>query len=250
MIGKMCNAMVREVCLSNEVDTSIRLIKKGLGEIQRIDGGNDFYYPPIILLANGFEKLMKCILCYYIRERDGRYPNRRELMDLGTADEDRYYRGHNLGTLLQHTIDACRNMNYGQSVATRQDIEFLTGDDHLRRIIEVLSNFAQGGRYYNLNIVTSSNSRFESPEDIWQELETEIVMHDDDLREMMEDPTRTDEMYEGLNHQLIVLLERFSRALSRLFTLAELGVEAERCMGYVGDFLFLGNDQLGTRIYE
>ena len=121
-------------------------------------------------------------------------------MNLGTADEDRQGRGHNLSSLLEQIIDACGNMNYGQSVATRQDIEFLTGDEHLHRIIGILSNFAQGGRYHNLDIVTIDHSRFESPDDSWQELETEIVMQDDHLRELMEDPARAKEMYEELNH--------------------------------------------------
>ena len=74
-------------------------------------------------------------------------------------------------------------------------------------------------------------------------------MQNEQLRDLMEDPARINEMYQALNHQLIILLERFSRALSRLFTLAELGADAQGCIGYIGDFLFLTNDQLGARIY-
>ena len=57
------NEKVKFVRLQNEVDTAIKLIKKGLAELQNIGSSNDFYYPPIIFISNGFEKFLQL---YYI----------------------------------------------------------------------------------------------------------------------------------------------------------------------------------------
>jgi len=61
-------------------------------------------------------------------------------------------------------------------VATRDDMDFLINNTRLHKIIKILSDFAQGGRYYDLNIVTNGHSGFDEPKDKWEELETEICL--------------------------------------------------------------------------
>jgi len=65
----------------------------------------------------------------------------------------------------------------------------------------------------------------------------------------MMDPTKSDEMYEKINHLLIIYLERFARALSRIFTLGELHEKAQTNYAYISDFLNIMNDQLGKSVY-
>lgn len=241
---------IKYVRLINEVDSSIRFIKKGLGELQQISGANDFYYPPIMLISSGFEKLMKCILCYYIKETKSRFPDNKYLLNFSSAKNDKKGKGHNLWAQLENIISICKEMNYGKSVATKNDIDFLISDDYLHKIIRILSDFAQGGRYYNLDIVTEGNSRFIDPSDNWAELEMNVIKEYDELEILMKDLTKIDELYKEINKHLIICLEKFVRALSRLFTLAELGNEAKKCTGIISDFLFLEDSELGTIKYS
>ena len=52
----------RFVALYEELRTSRGLIRAGFGHLQEIDGGNDFYHLPHLLMASGIEKLMKCYI--------------------------------------------------------------------------------------------------------------------------------------------------------------------------------------------
>lgn len=66
--------VIQNIRLLDEVDISARLIKKGFSELQQINGGNDFYHPPILLISSNFERLMKCIICYWELKTNGNYP--------------------------------------------------------------------------------------------------------------------------------------------------------------------------------
>jgi hypothetical protein len=236
----MTPSAIQNISLVNEVYNSTMLIKKGFAELQQISGSNDFYHPPILLISSGFERLMKCIICYRHLKVDEEYPPMRVLTDAG----------HNLDVLLQKIIEICNEFDsYNDRPATRDDLDFIKNNAKLHSIIEILSGFAQGGRYYNLNIVTAGESEFEEPKDKWEELETEIVQDDPELKELMKDLKKTDEMYQRINTILMQYLERFARALSRIFTLGELHSDAGRCYGLINDFLNIMDKDLGRKKY-
>jgi hypothetical protein len=236
----MTPSALQNISLTNEVYNSTMLIKKGFAELQQISGSNDFYHSPILLISSGFERLMKCIICYWRLKVDGEYPQMRILRNMG----------HDLNVLLQKIIEICNEFNsYDDRPATRDDLDFIKNNDRLHKIIEILSGFALGGRYYNLDIVTAGESRFEDPGDKWEELETEIVQEDPDLEELMKDPIKTDEMYKKIIKVLMIYLERLARALSRIFTLGELHPEAVKCYSYIADFLNIMDQDLGKKNY-
>jgi len=228
----------QNIRLLDEVYTSTMLIKKGFVELQKISGGNDFYHPPILLLSNGFERLMKCIICYRHLKVKNIYPP----IDVFKKAS------HNLNILLKDIIQICSELkSYKDREATRQDLDFLMNNARLHRIVEILSDFAQGGRYYNLDIVCKGNSTYSDPKDNWEELETEIVKEDPKITELMKDPTKSDEMYQRINMILMKYLERFARALSRIFTLGEIHKDAKKCYSYISDFLNLRDNDLGIK---
>jgi len=47
------NETYRNISLVNEVGNSIKFIKRGLGEVQKITGANDFYHPALQFLSSG-----------------------------------------------------------------------------------------------------------------------------------------------------------------------------------------------------
>lgn len=235
---------IQNIRLLDEVDISTRLIKKGFSGIQQISGGNDFHHPPILLISSGFERFMKCIICYWELKVNGDYPSRNILRRKSGRN------GHDLNILLQNIIDICNQFeSYEDRPATRDDLDFLINNARIHRIIEILSDFAQGGRYYNLDVVTENASRFEEPKDKWGELETEIVTEYPELLKLMKDPRKSDEMYKRISTILMTYLERFTRALSRIFTLGELHEDAARCHAYISDFLNIMDDKLGENKY-
>lgn len=237
----MENLAYREICLSMEVETSIKLLKKGMGNLQRISGANDFYHAPILLLSSGYERLIKCLLCLALMDDNGEFKEQPYETSKG--------KGHNLDYLLDILLSVCAEKSYSSKFpAAKEDIDFISKDKYLRKIISLLSDFAQAGRYYNLDIVLRGDSNFEDPTNGWKKIETTIIQTRKDLSKKLDD-NDFDYLHKEVNHELIVILEKFTRALARLFTLADFGDFAKRASPLVFDYLMLMDNDLGTREY-
>lgn len=225
-----------------EVETSIKLLKKGMGDLQKISGVNDFYHAPILLVSSGYERLIKCLLCLAFMDDNGEFKEH--------PYETSRKKGHNLDYLLDSLLSVCAEKNYSSRFpAAKADIDFLSKDTDLRKIISILSDFAQGGRYYNLDIVLKGTSTYEDPARGWDEIETTILQTRKDLLKKLSDGD-LDDAYKEINRELIITLERFARALARLFTLADFGDFAKRASPVVYDYLMLMDKDLGARNYQ
>ncbi|MFW9876321.1 MAG: hypothetical protein ACFFG0_24770 [Candidatus Thorarchaeota archaeon] len=163
----MTNRILRNICLHLETEVAYNCIIKGLGDVKRISFNNDFYYAPLSLLSSGFEKLLKCILCYIYRNEDGIVdPPPFEYLGL---------QGHNIGEVLNKVLEELEKINYQDiSEITKNDINIIKNDEDIRFIIELLTNFGMKGRYYNLNIVL--NKKVEGdPVNIWKDYEVQVL---------------------------------------------------------------------------
>ena len=76
-------SQIKDICLHEELNNSYQLIVAGLGELQEINMGNDFYHLPHLLLASGLERFMKCYICLVYEAIEGQYPNNNFLKSLG-----------------------------------------------------------------------------------------------------------------------------------------------------------------------
>jgi hypothetical protein len=240
----------KNTCLIFEVGISVKLLKKGMGDLQNIGGANDFYDAPILLLSSGYERLIKCLLCLAFMDENMNftekpyYPRSRE--------------GHDLTLLLKKLLEVCEKKDYASKFPeAKADIDLLGKDEDLRKIVSLLSSFAQGGRYYNLDIVLEGNSKYNDPTTMWQEIEGVILQKRGDLLKKLsgsETYNIRSDIYNNIrreiNHELIITLEKFARALSRLFTLAGFGDFAKQVSPLVHDYLMLKPDDLGTRDYR
>ena len=120
----------------------------------------------------------------------------------------------------------------------------------LRKIVKTLADFGQGGRYYNLNVVLGKLGPLPSPEAVWQELELEVLQEEPNWQKLIVDPMKSDLLRQHINKRLTVHCERITRALSRLFTIGELGELAKTISPHTNHFLFLMDDDLGGTNYE
>ena len=235
----MENLAYREICLLREVETSIKLLKKGMGDLQKISGSNDFRHAPILLLSSGYERLIKCLLCLASMDENGEIKG--TLFKKG--------KGHDIDYLLRRLLSVCEQKNYSSKFpAAKADIDLLSKDKDLRKIISLLSDFAQGGRYYNLNIVLKGTSTYKDPDEGWDKIVNTIIQRREYLLKELHNGD-SDYFYKEINRELIITLEKFARSLARLFTLADFGDFAKRASPLVFDYLMLMDNDIGTREY-
>lgn len=130
------------------------------------------------------------------------------------------------------------------------DQAFLTSDSLLQEVLACLSHYGKGGRYHDLDVICSKQQIGDSPESVWQRLEMSIVEGEPALKKLLIDPRAGNVLYRKLNRKFQVVLERFIRALCHLFTLGPISEEGKRFTGILGNFLFLRNEDLGSRDYR
>jgi len=82
----------------------------------------------------------------------------------------------------------------------------------------------------------------------WQQLEFDILARSKDWQRKIKENDIDKNLHE-INQEIIIMIEKSVRALTRLFTIGGLGNEAKRYTGYISRFLFLRDDQLGKQTY-
>jgi len=224
--GSRMKNTIKDMCLHEELNTAYQLIVTGLGELQEIDMGNDFYHLPQLLLASGLERFLKCYICLVYEAKEGKYPDHKMLKGLG----------HDLSKLNEEIIK-----NYfadNNRPELKKDLSFLKEKVELKNILKILSEFGKYTRYYNLDIVTGKeNPSPFNPKDEWEKLERSIedptpYLNKNDLEAFHRD------YYPRVNSQIIATIERFIRAITRQFTL---GGHSKKLSQYYTQFSsFLG----------
>jgi hypothetical protein len=227
------------VALENELRTAVRLLEYGLAALQEIDAANDFYQRPLLLLASGSERLCKCALLLSFERTAGAFPTQGELKKWG----------HDVRSLTEAVRQECFTTDYLRIPAAAEDEAFLRSDAVLQGILACLSDFGSGGRYYELDVISGASPGGPSPDVAWMNLEMTIVKADSSLAAMLHEPSALGRIYDEIRPRLQMALERYLRALCRLFTLGPISKEGRRFSGAVGAFLFLRDDQLGVRRY-
>lgn len=184
--------------LQQEFDLSYKLVCKGLGELQRIDYSNDFYFLPLLLLSQGIERFLKSyIIAYKIEnEEENLFPEN--------------LRTHSLVKLL----DIIKQDFYviGSRDTDIKDEQYLS-NTYLNKLLDILSDFGKRGRYYNINHLMNGNNN--SPISNWQELEQDLIpLTREEYLKLMDVDTRNN-YYKRVNNEIIIIIEKFLSILSR-----------------------------------
>lgn len=216
----------KKFALLNEVDTSIRLIKLGFGELQNINKNNDFYFLPFQLLSQGFERLLKTMICIAYNEKHNNYPDFKYLKNLG----------HDL---IKLTDDFMNNYYVKNRPILEQDFDFITNSTELRKLLSIISEFGKMARYYNFDIIIGSNTTGINPIDHWKQYEGDVIFKDPNLVGKIENQEITDELYGDISKNIIVLFENYVSSLSRQFTLGALGQHGAQLSFFVSEFILL-----------
>jgi hypothetical protein len=234
---------IRYVALTQEVTTAVCLIQEGLISLNRLSGARDFGHLPILVVSDGFERLLKMIWCLDYLQRQGEFPDHRAYNE--------HCRGHKVGELLGQVTTIARQWDYSeQSEAASMDMEFLENDADLRQIVDLLDKYADAGRYYYADVITGVRcTPDDEPIRLFDCYCSEVLAERDQRQGRTRDyyPTRrTKQDTRYVSRQMTVILQRFARALCRMFVSRRLGQQAQQMTGIIRSFLRLQDRDLGN----
>lgn len=226
----------RRLYLIQELDVSLLAIAAGLAELHGSLPYRSRYFVFLLLLSTGLERLLKIVLHLRALETTGAFLSRDEM-------KNRY--GHNLVGLCNAVVTECFTPEHLTRPATQADLRFVRDDPILRPMLELLSDFATADRYIYMNGISDPGDTAEWPERRWQELESSTLPRGEFVRLYMagEEPTAKDRA----TRALVACLERFVRAVARLFVWGALGDQARQVSPAVSDYLRLMDEDLGSR---
>jgi hypothetical protein len=226
--------------LQQELQDALLHIENGLEYVHRVDGATMPVHSAFLDLTSGIERLLKLTISLVRFTSTGQLPSPRDLMK-------RY--GHDLTLLTQEwVIAASSDAALSAREACRADIEFVDSDPDLRLLLEALTTFAKAGRYSNLDAFLGvDRGTLSDPYAAWSSIERRVLAAHPEFEELLKqgDP-RFGYFYPVVGRHVAALIDRYVRAVVRMWTLGPLGHEARRFSGSISSFLFLRDDQLGV----
>ncbi|MHC4220843.1 MAG: hypothetical protein ACYST9_00355 [Planctomycetota bacterium] len=207
-----------KIALAEEAKTAIFLIRQGLISLKHLYNDVDSAHLPILLLSNGFERLVKTIICLSCLEKKPVDP------DFGNIQI------HNIKELLERVIETAKRWGYEKKCEdTKADMVFLDNCKDLQKLVKLLTNFGdKSGRYYNIDLIIGKKKKFENPSKLF------IAYCDEKRGEGVSDIIR----------HVTTILQRFARALCRMFIYGELGQTGDDMKNIMEDFLCLNDKDL------
>ena len=225
--------------LIEETETAITLLDEGIRVIAAWDGGEDQRIRGLFSTSQGFERLLKLTMTL-ILYGEGEQPSSKVF-------KKQY--GHRLLGLLDDVLDMVRaDSGAMRSQALRDDIDFCASNQHLREMFDILGEFGDGGRYYNLNVLLDSQSQTDDPMQRWYALETSIYSEDPSWHALAEsDPGLWGQRwYPYLASKQVGALQRAARFLVRLWILGPAQQHGKKLKGPLRRFLNLRDRDLGS----
>lgn len=229
---------IKDHALLEEIDASSKMIVLGLAEIQKISHSNQFYFLPLQLLANGIERLLKCMICLGFYNKFGNYPTEQFLKS-------------NLGHKLEKSLKFLLDEYYQDNTPRLREYRiFLESNTDLLKAIMILSDFAQMGRYGNLRVVTGDMAPFTDSINKWESFEGEPLFEDEDLLKMLSKIGQEEYVYAKLQNRIVKVFEKFIHILSMQFTIGNLGDLGRKYYGPLHHFSDIKDSNLGRFDYR
>lgn len=130
------------------------------------------------------------------------------------------------------------------------DKEFLQNNQELKKLLFILSEFGKYGRYYNYDIISGVSNPSVNPLELWTKFESEIIFSDKKNSNHLMDNDLSSNVYQKLNRQIQIILEKFVAAICRQFTFGSLGDKGKQMSMNIYDFALLFKNEYGTKDYR
>lgn len=222
------NDAKKPFALIEEVDTAIILIKKGMIEIQ---GMKTIKTPshkhiPLLLLSNGFERILKCILLFNYFKLNNAFPDQVKYFK-------KYENGHGLSLMIDEVIKIGKHSETMMKIPLSQnELLFLETDKNTKTLFYIFTNYATSGRYFHLEVITNSkNTKIENAVTQFENFRSTLY------NQLNLPVLKFWENIELLNNENIFILAKITRSLARYFTHADFGHIASKHFSDVSDFL-------------
>jgi hypothetical protein len=235
------NDTYRNIAVVIEIENSIKYLRNGLAEIQKVNAANDFYDPTLIYLSGGLERLFKSMLCLNFKQTNGRLPNPKEIWN--------YKQGHDIEFLKSEVEKICIEIDRPFAA---NDYNLITRNHLMNQICKTLSEYGQRARYFNMDAILGTEQEFDSKKER-ERIENSVLKQnygEKEFYEILADPTRLDELYLKSSELLVIQLEQFFRAITRQFIFGNFSKESKTFVFQIEAFSQIEDSQLGTIDYR
>ncbi len=224
----------QELGLIEEAETAAGLLRAGLIALQDIDGANQFYRLPMMLLGQGLERLMKIALALSTLADTGQLPS--------AAAIKRY--GHDLTGLLAACAGVAARPTYGSRIAAAEDAAFLSCDADLHDVVEAIAGFGNEERYAELGwFLGDPRARGQDPMARVHDFEMKILDRHPQWKARL-GSIDFNGFYAVLVGELTAIVQRLVRAVSRFLVWGLAGEFGPRTSVPLGSFLILRDSEL------
>lgn len=230
----------QNLALVEETVTSMKLLQRGLAELEGGVQADDFFQSMLQSLSSGFEHLLKLVLIFHELHVTGK---------VSASPWPPRTNGHDVQALLDLVIERCFDPSFypHQAPAVIEDVHFLRCNGTVRRLMGILSHFGMQGRYHDLDLASGrAPTSEESPSQEYDRLEGDLMgaSFPDWANRIELGVSAAMEMERAVTAQVIATCRRTARALVRLFTLSPLDKEAGYLTSIITPFLFLRDEDL------
>lgn len=197
--------------IQEELETSYKLIRLGLGELQVTN--NSFYFLSAQLLSQGLERFMKIYICLGHFHLNKKFPESNHLKELG----------HDLIKMRNEIAE-----NYYFKFAKPQfelDSQFVQYNSKLEKLFKILSDFGTKSRYYNFDLIASAKTRSIDSRLSWERFKNGFLELAD--YEKLLDANLSCKVRQKVSSRIIILIEQFISAMSRQLIHNCLGQQAK-----------------------
>jgi len=235
------NETYRNIAVVIEIENSIKYLRNGLAEIQKITAANDFYDPLLIYLSGGFERLFKSMLCLNFKENNGRLPKTNEIWNNRN--------GHDITFLKEKIEKICIPID---RPFAKDDYKIISEDNTINEICNILSAYGSRARYFNLDAILGKEQEFDA-KNKWEKIETSILKKhygEKKFYKMLEKPNLLDEIYKKSNELLVSKIELFLRAITRQFIFGNFSSDSKTYLFQIESFTDIDDKQIGKTDYR
>ena len=235
------NETYRDISLVFEVGNSIKFIRRGLGEMQKITGANDFYHPALQFLSSGLERLFKTMLCLNFKEKHNRLPSYKELL--------KGKNGHDIEYLKSEVEKICIPVT---RPFASMDYDIITKDQIINIICKILSEYGQKSRYFNLDVVLGKEQKFDAIS-AWGKIEDKMLieyMGEKKFHKTLKNPKLLDSLFEKSNELIVSRLELFLRAITRQFIFGDFSKDSKTFLFDIESFSGIDDEEIGMNDYR
>ncbi|MEX2410762.1 MAG: hypothetical protein WD607_05200 [Candidatus Paceibacterota bacterium] len=225
-----------------ELNESLDVIKAGLSILQNYTINQTKIVTVFVLLAHGFERILKIVYSLHILEQENRIIENKDLRKFG----------HDLTRLHKALLEECFTDKIREVPIVNSDFKQIKTDSILDKLFSVLTDFMKSGRYLYIDGINKPSKVASFHINKWEELESVATPHLNFIEFYEQNGANNDatQRYKDLAHKhIIISIEKYLRAIYR--SLGNWKITNEKVKNCSNEFheFNLMESQLGQKNY-